>query len=182
MRALVEDGYLVITYDRRVFGQSSQPWEGYDYDTFADDLNKLLAALDLTEVTLVGFSMGGGEVARYVGCYGTTRIAQAVFAGPCCRSCTRKTATPRVALATHCSRRSTTGSAPTARRSSRVRHELLRDEGRTDLVSPLVHAYNTAIAAFAPPKGHAGLHCRVHQHGLPRGPHGLDDPDAGDPR
>jgi non-heme chloroperoxidase len=78
--ALVDDGYRVITYDRRGFGQSSQPWDGYDYDTFAADLNRLLEHLDLTGVTLVGFSMGGGEVARYVGRYGTDRVSKAVFA------------------------------------------------------------------------------------------------------
>ena len=78
--ALVEDGYRVITYDRRGFGASSQPWNGYDYDTFAADLHALLEHLDLTDVTLVGFSMGGGEVARYVGRYGNDRVSKAVFA------------------------------------------------------------------------------------------------------
>ncbi|SDX65934.1 Pimeloyl-ACP methyl ester carboxylesterase [Modestobacter sp. DSM 44400] len=78
--ALVEAGHRVITYDRRGFGQSSQPWAGYDYDTFAADLDALLTQLDLTGVTLVGFSMGGGEVVRYIGTYGTTRIAKAVLA------------------------------------------------------------------------------------------------------
>ncbi len=62
--ALVEAGYRVITYDRRGFGDSSQPWDGYDYDTFAADLDALLQHLDLREVTLIGFSMGGGEVVR----------------------------------------------------------------------------------------------------------------------
>jgi pimeloyl-ACP methyl ester carboxylesterase len=78
--ALVDAGYRVITYDRRGFGQSSQPWEGYDYDTFASDLKAVLDTLDLREVTLIGFSMGGGELARYVGTYGTDRIAKLVFA------------------------------------------------------------------------------------------------------
>ena len=80
LAALVGDGYRVITYDRRGFGKSSQPWDGYDYDTFAADLHKLLEHLELTRVTLVGFSMGGGEVARYVGKFGTERIAKVVFA------------------------------------------------------------------------------------------------------
>ncbi len=79
--ALIADGRRVITYDRRGFGQSSQPWTGYDYDTFAADLHTLLTHLDLTGVTLVGFSMGGGEVARYLGTYGSERISKAVFAG-----------------------------------------------------------------------------------------------------
>ncbi len=78
--ALVDDGFRVVTYDRRGFGASTQAWDGYDYDTLAADLHRLLEHLDLTGVTLVGFSMGGGEVARYVGRYGTDRIAKAVFA------------------------------------------------------------------------------------------------------
>jgi len=78
--ALIGAGYRVITYDRRGFGQSSQPWLGYDYDTFAADLHSLMTQLDLKDATLVGFSMGGGEVARYVGSYGTERVAKAVFA------------------------------------------------------------------------------------------------------
>lgn len=76
---LVERGLRVITYDRRGFGQSGQPWTGYDYDTFADDLKALLDTLDLNEVSLVGFSMGGGEIARYVGRHGTGRIARTVL-------------------------------------------------------------------------------------------------------
>ncbi len=78
--ALVAAGYRVITYDRRGFGESSQPWSGYDYDTFAADLKALLEELDLHDVVLVGFSMGGGELARYVGTYGQDRIAKLVFA------------------------------------------------------------------------------------------------------
>ncbi len=77
---LVEAGYRVVSYDRRGFGDSSQPWNGYDYDTFAADLHTLLQHLDLREVALVGFSMGGGEIARYLGTYGSERIAKAVFA------------------------------------------------------------------------------------------------------
>lgn len=78
--ALVEAGHRVVTYDRRGFGQSSQPWDGYDYDTFAADLEAVLDALDLHDVTLIGFSMGGGELARYVSTYGQGRIAKLVFA------------------------------------------------------------------------------------------------------
>jgi pimeloyl-ACP methyl ester carboxylesterase len=77
--ALVGAGFRVLTYDRRGFGASSQPWTGYDYDTFAADLDALLRYKDLRGVTLVGFSMGGGEVARYIGRFGTERIAKAVF-------------------------------------------------------------------------------------------------------
>ena len=79
--ALLEAGYRVITYDRRGSGKSSQPTVGYDYDTFAADLKVVLDTLDLTEVVLVGFSMGSGEVARYIGNYGSTRVAKAVFLG-----------------------------------------------------------------------------------------------------
>ena len=78
---LLAAGYRVIAYDRRGFGQSSQPTVGYDYDTFAADLNALLEHLDLTDVVLVGFSMGSGEVTRYLGTYGSARIAKAALLG-----------------------------------------------------------------------------------------------------
>ncbi|MFF9488195.1 alpha/beta fold hydrolase [Streptomyces sp. NPDC014676] len=77
--ALLDAGYRVITYDRRGFGRSSQPTTGYDYDTFAADLNTVLETLDLQGVTLVGFSMGTGEVGRYLGTYGSARVAKAAF-------------------------------------------------------------------------------------------------------
>jgi non-heme chloroperoxidase len=80
-RALLTAGRRVITYDRRGFGRSSKPTTGYDLDTFAGDLKTLLDALELTEVTLVGFSMGTGEVARYLGSHGSGRIARAAFLG-----------------------------------------------------------------------------------------------------
>jgi pimeloyl-ACP methyl ester carboxylesterase len=76
---LLAAGHRVITYDRRGFGRSSQPSTGYNYDTFAEDLNKLVTKLDLHDVALVGFSMGGGEVARYLGTYGSKRVSKAVF-------------------------------------------------------------------------------------------------------
>lgn len=72
--ALLEAGYRVITYDRRGFGQSSHPLEGYDYDTLTHDLATLIDELDLVDATLVGFSMGGGEVARYLSLYGSARL------------------------------------------------------------------------------------------------------------
>lgn len=78
-RVLAESGFRVISYDRRGFGKSSQPFFGYDYDTLAGDLANLIDTLDLSGATLVGFSMGGGEVARYLGHYGATRIVKAVF-------------------------------------------------------------------------------------------------------
>src|SRR6266436_3770672 len=73
---LLEAGYRVITYDRRGFGQSSQPWFGYDYDTFAEDLNQLVTKLALWNFALMGHSMGGGEVARYLGKYGTKNVSK----------------------------------------------------------------------------------------------------------
>lgn len=76
---LLEAGHRVITYDRRGFGRSSQPSTGYHYDTFAEDLRKILTHLELQDVTLVGFSMGGGEIARYIGKYGSKGVSKAVF-------------------------------------------------------------------------------------------------------
>ena len=76
---LAESGFRVIAYDRRGFGRSGWPYSGYDYDTLAEDLHTLLETLDLQGAALVGFSMGGGEIARYLGMYGATRVAKAVF-------------------------------------------------------------------------------------------------------
>ena len=78
-RALLAAGHRVITYDRRGFGRSSQPTAGYDYDTFAADLDKLLTTLDLHDVDLAGHSMGGGEIARYLGAHGSDRIRRAAI-------------------------------------------------------------------------------------------------------
>jgi pimeloyl-ACP methyl ester carboxylesterase len=68
-----------IAYDRRGFGKSDRPWQGYDYDTLADDLNELITQLNLSKVVLIGFSMGGGEVARYIGKYGTEKLSKVAF-------------------------------------------------------------------------------------------------------
>jgi pimeloyl-ACP methyl ester carboxylesterase len=76
---LLEAGYRVITYDRRGFGKSSQPTAGYNYDTFAEDLHKVITQLKLQDFALVGFSMGGGEVARYIGKYGSKGVSKAVI-------------------------------------------------------------------------------------------------------
>lgn len=78
--ALRAAGYRPVTYDRRGFGRSDKPLTGYSYDTLAEDLHALLAELDLRDVTLVGFSMGGGEVARYLATYGPERVRSVVFA------------------------------------------------------------------------------------------------------
>ncbi|NEA57425.1 alpha/beta hydrolase [Streptomyces sp. SID13666] len=79
--ALLDAGHRVITYDRRGFGRSDQPDTGYDYDTLAADLHQLIGQLDLSDVSLVGFSMGSGEVTRYLGTYGSDRIRKAVMIG-----------------------------------------------------------------------------------------------------
>ncbi len=76
MLFLASKGYRCIAHDRRGHGRSSQPWEGNDMDTFADDLSQLIEALDVKNAVLVGFSMGGGEVARYIGRHGTKRLAK----------------------------------------------------------------------------------------------------------
>ena len=78
-RVLAENGYRVIAYDRRGFGRSDWAYSGYDYDTLAGDLSAVIQKLDLTGVTLVGFSMGGGEVARYLAKFGPSRITKAVL-------------------------------------------------------------------------------------------------------
>ena len=77
--ALLAAGYRVITYDRRGFGRSSKPTTGYNYDTFAEDLRVLVGHLDVSGITLCGFSMGGGEVARYIGKYGSKSVSRAIF-------------------------------------------------------------------------------------------------------
>jgi non-heme chloroperoxidase len=79
VHALLDAGHRVITYDRRGFGRSSRPTVGYDFDTLAGDLDKVLSALDLREATVIGFSLGTGELARYVGIHGTGRLTACVF-------------------------------------------------------------------------------------------------------
>ena len=79
MHFLASHGYRCLAHDRRGHGRSSQPWQGNDMDTYADDLGELIESLDLQDVALVGFSTGGGEVARYIGRHGTSRIARVVL-------------------------------------------------------------------------------------------------------
>ncbi|MCP1136251.1 alpha/beta hydrolase [Paenibacillus polysaccharolyticus] len=152
--ALIEAGYRVITYDRRGFGQSSQPWDGYEYDTFASDLHKLILHLDLRDATLVGFSMGGGEVARYVGTYGTERVSKAVFAG----------AVPPYLYVTEDNPQGGLDDATIAGFQNGVKADRLAFlDGftsnffaageRTDLVSEPFRIYNRDVAALASPKG-----------------------------
>ncbi len=81
INALTAAGYRVVAYDRRGFGESGRPSGGFDYDTFASDLNDLMTRLDLRDAVLAGFSMGGGEVARYLGRYGSQRVSKALLLG-----------------------------------------------------------------------------------------------------
>jgi pimeloyl-ACP methyl ester carboxylesterase len=81
MMFLASEGFRVVAPDRRGFGRSDQPWEGYDHDTFSEDLSQLIEALDLKDITLAGYAMGGGEIARYVGRHGTSRVARMVLIG-----------------------------------------------------------------------------------------------------
>ena len=113
--ALLDAGYRVITYDRRGFGNSSRPSVGYDYDTLSADLNVLLTELDLHDVTLVGFSMGTGEVTRYLAVYGSRRVRGAALLRPCRHSCSEP-ATTRTGLTAAFSRSSWPISAMTGQR------------------------------------------------------------------
>lgn len=152
--ALVEAGYRVITYDRRGFGQSSQPWNGYEYNTFANDLNKLLVHLDLQDVTLVGFSMGGGEVARYIGTYGTERIAKAVLAGAVPPYLYKSEDNPDGGFDDEVINGLQEG-VKTDRLAflETFTTNFFASGDRTDLVSEEFRLHNRDIAAFASPKG-----------------------------
>jgi non-heme chloroperoxidase len=91
---LLSAGHRVVTYDRRGFGRSSRPTTGYDYDTFAADLDCLMLALDLSDAVLVGFGMGTGEVSRYLSMYGACRVAKAAFLAPMQPFLLKTSATP----------------------------------------------------------------------------------------
>ncbi|MFA4928132.1 MAG: alpha/beta hydrolase [Patulibacter sp.] len=152
--ALIEAGFRVITYDRRGFGSSSQPWEGYDYDTFAKDLDALLTDRDLRDVVLVGFSMGGGEVARYIGTYGTDRVSGAVFAAAVPPYLYKSDDNPDGGL----------DDATIEQFQQGVEHDRIgfleefttnffAAGDRTDLISEPQRQYAVQIASFASPKG-----------------------------
>ena len=152
--ALIQAGYRVISYDRRGFGWSSQPWNGYDYDTFAADLNVLLEHLDLRDVSLVGFSMGGGEVVRYISRYGTQRIAKAVLAAAIPPYLYKSADNPEGGL----------DDATIAQFEGGVKkdrlafledftHKFFAAGSKTDLISEPARIYSRDIAAFASPKG-----------------------------
>jgi non-heme chloroperoxidase len=152
--ALVDAGYRVITYDRRGFGKSSQPWTGYDYDTFAQDLDNLLVHLNLTGVTLVGFSMGGGEVVRYIGRFGTGRVAKAVLAAAVPPYLYQSDDNPDGGLDD-----ATIAGFEAGVKGDRIRFldgfttAFFGAGDKTDLISDEQRLYNRDIAAFASPKG-----------------------------
>ncbi|MCE4047976.1 MULTISPECIES: alpha/beta hydrolase [Bacillaceae] len=152
--ALIEAGYRVIAYDRRGFGGSSQPYEGYDYDTFAKDLHKLIEHLDLQDVTLVGFSMGGGEVVRYISTYGVERVKKAVLAGAVPPYLYKTEGNPEGALDD-----ATIEEFLNGVQKDRIAfldnftHNFFSAGERDGLVSEPFRLYNRDIAAFASPKG-----------------------------
>jgi non-heme chloroperoxidase len=152
--ALVDAGYRVITYDRRGFGSSSQPWDGYDYDTFAADLAALLDHLDLRNTALVGFSMGGGEVARYIGRYGTDRVAKAVLAAAVPPYLYQSEDNPEGGLDD-----ATIQQFKDGVRSDRIAFldgfttDFFAAGDRYDLISEPSRLYHREIAEFASPKG-----------------------------
>ncbi|MDQ3157824.1 MAG: alpha/beta hydrolase [Actinomycetota bacterium] len=152
--ALVAAGHRVITYDRRGFGSSSRPWEGYDYDTFAGDLNSLLTQLNVNGATLVGFSMGGGEVVRYLSTYGTERVAKAVLAAAVPPYLFKSDDNPDGGL----------DDAAIAEFEAGVKgdrlafldgftHGFFAAGEKSDLISEPERLHNRDIAAFASPKG-----------------------------
>jgi len=138
-RELLASGHRVIRYDRRGFGRSSQPTVGYDYDTFAADLNALLEHLDLSEVVLVGFSMGTGEVTRYLGTYGSKRVRKAALLGTI----------PPFLLKTHDNPEGSMGrfSRASRRRSSRIATPISRTSSTTSTMSM---SWAAAASATAP--------------------------------
>lgn len=137
MLHLTAHGYRAIAYDRRGFGRSDQPWSGYDYDTLADDLHTLLEALALEDAMIVGFSMGGGEVARYLARYGTGRVSRAVLIGS-------------VTPALQCSERYPEGVDPAVFESMRA--ALLADRpGFFESFNPLMTGANRANSRVGKP-------------------------------
>lgn len=152
--ALVEAGYRVITYDRRGFGQSSQPWNGYEYDTLAADLHTLIQHLDLHDVTLVGFSMGGGEVARYIGTYGTDRVSKAVLAGAIPPYLYKSSDNPDGGFDDETIQGFQDGvKADRLAFLDEFTTNFFASGDRTDLVNEAFRLHNRDIAAFASPKG-----------------------------
>lgn len=155
---LVDRGYRVIAYDRRGFGRSAQPWDGYDYQTLARDLRLLIEYLDLRDVTLVGACMAGGEVVRYLAAYGPGRVGKAVLAGAATPFPYRSYDNPEGWLDDADIVRLTTGlSTDRLDFLDRLVTEMFRAGQRTDLVSAATLAYYRGIAAQASAK--ATLDC-----------------------
>lgn len=152
--ALIEAGHRVIAYDRRGFGASSQPWDGYDYDTFAGDLDALMEHLDLRDATLVGFPMGGGEVVRYLGTRGSARVAKAVLAAAVPPYLYKAADNPDGGLDD-----ATIAAFQDGVRSDRIAFldgfttNFFAAGDRKDLISEVQRTYARDIAAFASPKG-----------------------------
>lgn len=151
--ALLEAGHRVITYDRRGFGASSQPWSGYDYDRFAADLDALLKHLNLHQAVLVGFSMGGGEVVRYLSRYGTDRVSRIVLAAAVPPYLYRSADNPAGGLDD-----ATIQQFQDGVRGDRIAFldsfvtDFFTGE-RSDLISESNRQYHREIASFASPKG-----------------------------
>ena len=180
--ALIEAGYRVITYDRRGFGQSSQPWHGYEYDTFAADLAALLDHLDLRDAVLIGFSMGGGEVVRYLGRYGADRVSKVVLAS----------AVPPYLYKADDNPDGGVDDATLDSMIAGVKQDRLAffdgfldgffSAGKTMKVSPQQKAYALSLRRRRLAQGHHRLHHRLRPHRLPRRPDQDHCADAGDPR
>jgi len=155
---LVDRGYRVITYDRRGFGRSAQPWDGYDYQTLARDLQLLIEHLDLADVTLVGACMAGGEVVRHLAAYGPGRVGKAVLAGAAVPYPYRSYDNPEGWLDDADIARLTTGlSTDRLDFLDRFTTEMFRAGDRADLVSSATLTYYRGIAAQASAK--ATLDC-----------------------
>lgn len=152
--ALVDAGHRVIAYDRRGFGKSSQPYGGYDYDTFAADLDALMGHLDLNDAALVGFSMGGGEVVRYLSSYGSGRVSKAVLAAAVPPYLYQSDDNPGGGLDDATIRQFQDGvlGDRIAFLDAFTTNFFAAGE-RNDLVSEPFRLYNREIAAFASPKG-----------------------------
>ncbi|MBA2644988.1 MAG: alpha/beta hydrolase [Solirubrobacterales bacterium] len=152
--ALVEAGHRVVAYDRRGFGESSQPWSGYEYDTLARDLDALMTHLDLRDATLVGFSMGGGEVVRYLSTYGSDRVAKAVLAAAAPPYLYKTADNPDGGLDD-----ATIAAFQDGVRGDRIAFldEFTRNffaaGAKSDLISEVQRTHARDIAAFASPKG-----------------------------
>lgn len=151
---LVDAGFRVITYDRRGFGASSQPWSGYDYDSLARDLNELITELELQDVSLVGFSMGGGEVARYIGTYGAAFIRCAVFAAAVPPFLLKGTSNPEGAVTEEdVLKKEQAVLEDRMQFLDEFTHKFFSNAEGTLLVSEAQREYAKTIAAFASPKG-----------------------------